>query len=325
MIRSQSAFTCIFHSFARLSGKVFAGFLLGIVLSLYSCQEAADSAEQAENQFLLVDTIPVTAVPDTVSLLLSLDTLYKYFDTLQLNGKAYFLTEGDILMPARQFQEEMMRLQTEEVPEEFQFFREKAQKVIIRYDVKTRDTIKWGRFPVRYCIDKRSFQPVANGYEIVKTAIARASSDWSNLCKVRFEYLPAFDEAPGNATGLDFIVKYRQTGGSGYVASAFYPDSPVEERLLYIYQGYWNSPDDKAGVFRHELGHILGFRHEHASRMDPVPLACRMRYGADQFPTRSLTVYDSFSVMHYFCGGAGTRTKLFSARDTVGFRMVYGF
>ncbi|WP_143011411.1 zinc metalloprotease [Chitinophaga filiformis] len=213
----------------------------------------------------------------------------------------------------------------EYLPEAFQVYHEKVQRVIIGYDERNADTIKWKKFPIRFCIDKKSFLPVSNGYEIIKNAITVASRDWGNLCKVKFDYLPAFDERPATGENIDFVIEYQPSGSSRFVASAFYPDSPKSNRLLRIYSGYWNGLHDKAGVLRHELGHILGFKHEHSSKMNLVPLQCRLKYGEEYFPALPITVYDSFSVMHYFCGGAGTHSMLFSKRDTAGFRLVYGY
>ena len=72
------------------------------------------------------------------------------------------------------------------------------------------------------------------------------------------------------------------------------------------------------GVFRHELGHILGLRHEHI----------RAEAGGvctEGTSFRALTPYDSSSVMHYpWCNGVTTTDLSITASDTSGARQLYG-
>src|SRR5690606_31122844 len=73
-----------------------------------------------------------------------------------------------------------------------------------------------------------------------------------------------------------------------------------------------------ANVLAHELGHVLGFRHEH-TRPEAGATEC---YEDNQF--RPLTTYDSASVMHYpQCNGTST-TLAFTQRDQQGVASVYG-
>jgi hypothetical protein len=79
------------------------------------------------------------------------------------------------------------------------------------------------------------------------------------------------------------------------------------------------------GTLRHELGHVLGFRHEH-------PWA-PLRGGCNEDPTdvptditgRRLTPYDQVSVMHYLdCGGVAGIDYTLSIQDGIGARKIYG-
>ena len=72
------------------------------------------------------------------------------------------------------------------------------------------------------------------------------------------------------------------------------------------------------GILRHELGHTLGFRHEHTR---PEAGTC-----FEDNNWRALTTYDSASVMHYpQCNGTGDWTLTLTTRDAQGAASVYPF
>ena len=73
------------------------------------------------------------------------------------------------------------------------------------------------------------------------------------------------------------------------------------------------------GVLRHELGHVLGFRHEHIR--SGAPPGCP---DEDVFGAIDLNDYDPKSVMHYFCGGVGNRDLVITAEDRTASQIVYG-
>ena len=69
---------------------------------------------------------------------------------------------------------------------------------------------------------------------------------------------------------------------------------------MLIDASYFTTSFNTVGVLRHELGHVLGFRHEHIR--SGAPAVCP---GESVAATVNLTDYDPQSVMHYFCGGVG--------------------
>jgi hypothetical protein len=78
-------------------------------------------------------------------------------------------------------------------------------------------------------------------------------------------------------------------------------------------------PFDRVGVLRHELGHVLGFRHEHIRSGAPPICPDEATHH-----TIDLTQYDPQSVMHYFCGNVGSKQLAITAVDRAGARLVYG-
>jgi hypothetical protein len=144
-----------------------------------------------------------------------------------------------------------------------------------------------------------------------KANFVKAAADWVNACP---ECGVSFTEvAPRDAY---FVIKYVNFS-DGTVAKSFFPSSAANERVLNVYTPYL-SPDlqfDSVGVLRHEIGHILGYRHEHIQN---IP-GCYME-GTDWLP---VTPYTPNSVMHYFCGGRGSLDLALRDSDKQGHRCLY--
>jgi hypothetical protein len=79
------------------------------------------------------------------------------------------------------------------------------------------------------------------------------------------------------------------------------------------------------GVVRHELGHLLGFRHEHPWDSPAVCGEQQTYSGAADLTGRQLTPYDVASVMHYqSCDGLTGTDYVISPLDGQGARSIYG-
>jgi hypothetical protein len=158
-------------------------------------------------------------------------------------------------------------------------------------------------------------------YEKAKKAVAEATGAWEETCGVKFGYRPDLDDAAGvGPAGALFSVREFDAGGQ-FIASAFFPTDPPNRRKVLLDPSFFetNLSFDTTGVLRHELGHVLGFRHEHIR--SGAPPVCP---GEPLDDTVLLTDYDPQSVMHYFCGNKGTRELRISALDRIGAQQVYG-
>lgn len=171
-----------------------------------------------------------------------------------------------------------------------------------------------------YCVLKQTFSELKH-YEEVSANMKQATEDWEKTCGVKFEHKAELDEsstiAP-NELGVLFTVREINASGS-FIASAFFPSDPPSRRRVLIDPSYYEMRFDKVGVLRHELGHVLGFRHEHIR--SGAPAVCPNEPDDD---TIDLTQYDPQSVMHYFCGGVGTAELTISALDKIGSQQLYG-
>ncbi len=167
-----------------------------------------------------------------------------------------------------------------------------------------------------YAIDKASFGDDARYREITEL-MEQATGEWEAIAPesgLDFVHVPEQDAAPA-AGNVNFIVEFRDAGGL-FIARSFFPHDSGEDRKLTIDPTFYTSQFIKKGVLLHELGHVLGYRHEH---INGVP-GCRREGGV--FLT--LTTEDPRSVMHYFCGGGGSLDMTLSPLDKQGHAIVYG-
>lgn len=170
-----------------------------------------------------------------------------------------------------------------------------------------------------YCVMKNTFS-TPDKYEQAVAGMKQAAWGWEGVCGIKFQHKAELDNSPTRPPGVIFIVREIDAGGQ-FIAAAFFPNDPKNRRRVLIDPSYY-SPTlsfDRVGVLRHELGHVLGFRHEHIRSQ--APPQCPDETLAD---TLDLTLYDPQSVMHYFCGGVGSRTLAITDVDRIGSQKLYG-
>ncbi len=163
-----------------------------------------------------------------------------------------------------------------------------------------------------------------SNYARAVNEMAAAAADWGLLANVRFIYDSSQDSNCDNSnSSVSFAVEPWSSGG----ACAFFPSGGgcVDRTVVMDYNDFDNDPvwDTLApnltttGVFKHELGHVLGFRHEHTN---PASGTC-----FEDFNWRAVTPYDPSSTMHYqWCNGVTTADLSLTDLDRRGSILLYG-
>jgi hypothetical protein len=167
---------------------------------------------------------------------------------------------------------------------------------------------------LHYCISTTSF---GLNYATAVLAMNTAAQAWKNVAQVNLIHDVLKDPLCDSTTaGVTFDVL--QTANQPYIARAFFPSYPRAARKILIDQsGFGNLGQvTLTGVLRHELGHVLGFRHEHTR---PEAGTC-----FEDNNWRSLTTYDAKSVMHYpHCNGTQTGDLTLTTYDIGGATALY--
>jgi serine protease len=173
---------------------------------------------------------------------------------------------------------------------------------------------------ITYCVstefDRTFGQPY---YQKVVQDMATATGAWEAVADVDFVHVSSEDQSC-DASNANVVFDVRPVDEGQYLARAFFPNEPRRARNVLIDKSSFDfQPDDKlqlTGVLRHELGHTLGFRHEHTR---PEAGKC---YEDDNW--RPLSDYDPFSVMHYpQCNGLGDWSLTLTAQDKMGAACLY--
>lgn len=135
---------------------------------------------------------------------------------------------------------------------------------------------------------------IGNGFssqqlDVLLPAFDQAAEAWSRVAAIRFER-KVLSICGQTSNSVTFDVQYKV----GNSTSPFPGDARLE-RTMYIGSfafGHLDFGKTLVGIVTHELGHILGYRHEHIWAGHSSP--------SDSTSTAELiTDYDAMSVMHY--------------------------
>lgn len=180
-------------------------------------------------------------------------------------------------------------------------------------DIKWNDTQKLN---LTYCISN-AFG--ATNKPLVVAAMKGASDDgWEKFGNVNFIYVPEQD-ATCTATNTNVVFDVTPVNSNGaYLAAAFFPNEPRNDRNVFIDGSAFTSNYTLQNILTHELGHTLGFIHEHYIRPGQTANC------SGNQPNRNLEGYDQASTMHYPQCGAPGNTLALSVKDKTGIALVYG-
>jgi hypothetical protein len=257
-----------------------------------------------------------------------LEEIEKRNPRVEIDGVDYWVVEGDLIMSPSE-----LRLYAIERAEEAQR-RLHSVPVIERQGLLAKAStdgriVRWSkRKELTYCICRVTFEHNETEYQQAVAAMEHATRDWESVCGIKFRHLDDFDSGSPGGSELPLFDVRRDRRYSNLLAAAFFPDSLKANRHIWIYDAFfdfWRNPYGIEGVLRHEVGHVLGFRHEHIR--EGAPTSCRQAYGyedsADVIP---LTHYDHTSVMHYQCPDARIDNPkwILTDKDQEGAQAVYG-
>ncbi len=101
--------------------------------------------------------------------------------------------------------------------------------------------------------------------QMAHSSFLQAVQNWAGLRGVTFRQV----DTEGAS---DFVLRYRELpkkGGRDVYADAFFPHTKRRKRVIYIYALSFTDGSKKyvVSIFNYELGHVLGLRHEHFSRL----------------------------------------------------------
>lgn len=184
-------------------------------------------------------------------------------------------------------------------------------------DIKWSDTQKVN---LTYCIGA-TFG--ANKQKVIDAINGATTNGWEKFANVNFVHVPAQDaNCTAANTNVVFDVNQVNSGGQ-YLARAFFPNDARADRNVLVDPASFDPAQTGniplTNILIHELGHTLGFRHEHIRSDQGRAVQC-----PEDQQYRGVTNYDVVSTMHYPQCGSPNNTLALSAMDQSGVAMIYG-
>jgi serine protease len=223
-----------------------------------------------------------------------------------------YIVNGDIAIADRKHLEEFFETRIKRDPPET------APGQLVVHQAGGQDAI-WNSSQKReltYCVSTT----FGSRHAQVVTEMQAATGAWEQVANVDFLHV-ASQDASCTASNANVMFDVRPVNVNGeYLARAFFPNEPRAGRNVLIDESSFQLGSGNlslVGILRHELGHTLGWRHEHTR---PDSGTC-----FEDNDWRPLTSYDRFSVMHYpQCNGGGDWSLTLTNLDKNGAACAYG-
>lgn len=281
---------------------------LSACLALLAVPQGAAATTASEKGSVLAALKAAREAPnDAAKLNAALAVLPKVIFKQGDANRTYYVWEGDQLLTASQVRTAIGGDAKNRAPP--------SQELVVM-NINGQDVI-WpkGQRALTYAVDRNSF-PSKQRYDDVVKHLKTATSDWVQACPtcgVSFTHKAALDTGK-TFQAVTFVVRY-DPSVTEFVAAAFFPNDPAFRRQVIIASDFFDMDFKPEGVLRHELGHVLGYRHEHIQGV----AGCE----AEDDDWRPITPYDPHSVMHYMCGEGGSFDLQLRETDKQGHRQKY--
>ncbi|MCC7384053.1 MAG: hypothetical protein IT384_19580 [Deltaproteobacteria bacterium] len=168
------------------------------------------------------------------------------------------------------------------------------------------------RMELSYCLS----DDLGSSRATLTTTLRAAARSWERVAPVRFIHRTDLDGAGCNAqTPVTFDVHL--SAGDPSWAFAFFPRQSRDRRNVQVGSAVVGS----VSLMTHELGHVLGFRHE---QIRGAKAGC---FSESASNSRGVTTYDQRSIMHYWqaeCDGTADSQVEITPRDAQGAQRLYG-
>jgi hypothetical protein len=235
----------------------------------------------------------------------------------------YFVFEGDILLNEIQLKRALRTSGRSPQPAPTT-----AQRPELVGDVRDGAFNFWRTAKERhltYAIDRNSFGHLSDSqanYEEIREEFAVATRAWVEICPecgITFQHLTQNDNtsSPGRQT---FII--RQVSSGQFLAHSFFPHDVINKRYVDIDTSLSHETRLMSiAVLTHEIGHILGYRHEHLRNKDLHDVGVCVWQDETWKPITES--YDPCSVMHYHCHHLGPTIPQLTRLDIAAHRSLY--
>ncbi|CAN5765512.1 hypothetical protein BH11PSE7_BH11PSE7_09850 [soil metagenome] len=174
------------------------------------------------------------------------------------------------------------------------------------------------RKQLSYCVDNA----FGTNKALVVNALNVAARAWENAANVHFIYKPQEDYGC-NEWNVNVLFSVRPTVGQSYLGSAFLPSRDADisnnrsSRVLNLNSTAFTSYTPLLRTVQHELGHVLGFRHEWLVQ-NPTCTGETLGDG------RVVTPNDAASIMSYPSCNGGVSINSLTSLDNQGATQLYG-